>query len=80
MVSAECCATKAGWANPKVIAILAVVFLCGSVLGAAADAALSASSGSICLRGGTSVVYTGKRVDFNTLKHTLNLTAARNRQ
>ena len=27
---------EAGWTNPKVIAIIAVVFLCGSAFGAAA--------------------------------------------
>lgn len=65
---------EAGWANPKVIAILAVVFLCGSVVGATLmrnylHPALLPTRGPV-------IVLQGQTVDFNTLKQTLNLTAA----
>lgn len=65
---------EAGWANPKVIAILAVVFLCGSVVGATLmrnymHPRLARSNGPV-------IVLRGHSVDFDTLKQTLNLTAA----
>jgi hypothetical protein len=65
---------EAGWANPKVIAILAVVFLCGSVVGA------TLMRNYLHFRhsppDGREIELRGQRVDFNTLKQNLNLTGA----
>ena len=61
-----------GWANPKVITILALVFLCGSAFGAAAMREYLHSR----LFGppAHAFVYHGRRLGFNTLKSDLGLT------
>lgn len=60
-----------GWSNPKVIAILAVVFLCGSVVGATA---MRAYFHSKMLTSKQELRYNGQRVSVNRLKAELKLT------
>jgi hypothetical protein len=64
---------EAGWTNPKVIAILAVVFLCGSVVGA--TLMRNYLHARLVPPTGKEIVLRGQRVDFNTLKQSLNLTS-----
>jgi hypothetical protein len=61
----------AGWANPKVIAILAVVFLFGSAFGAAVMREYLHAK--LLPPAGRDFIYHGKRIDFDTLKSDLNL-------
>ncbi|HXR78351.1 MAG TPA: hypothetical protein VN737_20395 [Bryobacteraceae bacterium] len=61
----------AGWTNPKVIAILAVVFLCGSAFGAAVMREYLHAK--FMPPAGRDFIYHGKRIDFDTLKTDLNL-------
>lgn len=61
----------AGWTNPKVIAILAVVFLCGSAFGAAAMREYLHAK--LLPPAGRDFIYHGKRIDFDTLKADLQL-------
>jgi hypothetical protein len=63
----------AGWANPKVIAILTVVFLCGSVVGA--TLMRDYLHFRLTPPDGREMELRGQRVDFNTLKQSLNLTS-----
>ena len=63
---------EAGWANPKVIVILAVVFLSGSVFGAAAMREYLHTR--LHLPAAHDFVYHGQRVGFDHLKSALNLT------
>lgn len=65
---------EAGWANTKVIAILAVVFLCGSVVGA--TLMRNYLHPRLSPPDGQEIELRGQRVDFNTLKRSLNLTSA----
>lgn len=60
-----------GWSNPKVIAILAVVFLCGSAFGALG---MREFLHSRMPKPGPEFVYNGRRVGFSTMKSDLNLT------
>ena len=66
--------SEAGWANPKVIAILAVIFFCGSVVGA--TLMWNYLHRWLVPPTGQEIVLRGQRVDFNTLKQNLNLTSA----
>ena len=61
-----------GWANPKVITILALVFLCGSAFGAAAMRQYLHSR--FLMTASHAFVYHGRRVRFDTLKTDLALT------
>jgi len=63
---------EAGWANPKVIVILAVVFLAGSVVGAAAMRQYLHER--LHLPAANDFVYRGQRVGFDHLKGALSLT------
>ncbi len=63
---------EAGWANPKVIVILAVVFLSGSVFGAAAMREYLHTR--LHLPAAHDFLYHGQRVGFDDLKSALNLT------
>ena len=63
---------EAGWANPKIIVILAVVFLSGSVFGAAAMREYLHTR--LHLPSAHDFVYRGQRVGFDNLKSALNLT------
>jgi hypothetical protein len=64
--------SEAGWTNPKVLSILAVVFLCGAAFGAAMMRQYIHSHFSLpTVR---DFIYQGHRVGFDTLKRTLNLT------
>jgi hypothetical protein len=65
---------EAGWTNPKVIAILAVVFLCGSVFGAAAMREFIHYRFPV--PAAHDFLYHGRRVSFDTLKGQLNLSSA----
>ena len=62
---------EAGWANPKVIVILAVVFLSGAVFGAAAMRQYLHER--LHLPSAHDFVYHGQRVGFDHLKGALNL-------
>ena len=62
---------EAGWANPKVIVILAVVFLSGSVFGAAAMRQYLHER--LHLPSAHDFVYHGQRIGFDHLKGALNL-------
>ena len=63
----------AGWTNPRVIAILSIVFLCGSAFGAAIMREYLHSG---MAPPGHAFVYHGKQVSFDTLRSELHLTAA----
>jgi Spy/CpxP family protein refolding chaperone len=63
---------EAGWANSRVIIILAVVFLSGSVFGAAAMRQYLHTR--FHLPAAHDFLYHGQRVGFENLKATLNLT------
>jgi hypothetical protein len=63
---------EAGWANAKVIVILAVVFLAGSVFGAAAMRQYLHTR--LNLPAAHDFVYHGQRVGFDNLKTALALT------
>jgi hypothetical protein len=63
----------AGWSNPRVIAILAIVFLCGSAFGAAI---MREYLHSRMLIPGHTFVYHGKQVSFDTLRSQLHLTSS----
>jgi Spy/CpxP family protein refolding chaperone len=63
---------EAGWTNPKVIAILAIVFLFGSVVGAAAMRQYVHYR--FHLPAAHDFPYHGHRIRFETLKADLNLT------
>jgi hypothetical protein len=60
-----------GWANPKLITILALVFLCGSAFGAAAMREYLHSR--LFKPAAYDFVYHGRRLGFNTLKTDLGL-------
>jgi hypothetical protein len=62
-----------GWANPKVLAILAVVFLCGSACGAAIMREYIHYR--FMVPAAHDFVYHGRRVAFETLKSDLNLSS-----
>jgi Spy/CpxP family protein refolding chaperone len=62
---------EAGWTNPKVIAILAVVFFCGSAFGAAAMREYFHHR--FALPAAHDFPYRGHRIRFETLKTELNL-------
>jgi hypothetical protein len=64
----------AGWANPRVLAILAVVFLCGSVVGATAMRSYFHRHLPPAQAHHT-FLYHGKAITFETLKSELNLTS-----
>lgn len=64
--------SEAGWTNPKVISILAVVFLCGTAFGAALMRQYVHSH--YRLPAPHDFIYQGQRVGFETLKRNLNLT------
>jgi Spy/CpxP family protein refolding chaperone len=61
-----------GWANPKVITILALVFLCGSAVGAAAMRQYLHYR--FLMPAAHDFVYHGHRLGFDTLKTDLALT------
>jgi Spy/CpxP family protein refolding chaperone len=61
-----------GWANPKVITILALVFLCGSAFGAAAMRQYLHYR--LLIPAAHGFVYHGRHVGFDTLKTDLALT------
>src|SRR4051812_33869390 len=63
---------EAGWANARVIVILAVVFLSGSVFGAAAMRQYLHMR--FQLPAAHDFVYKGQRVGFDNLKSSLRLT------
>jgi hypothetical protein len=63
---------EAGWTNPKVIAILAVVFFCGSVVGAALMRQYLHSR----IPSSQDEVAQMRRLKFEVLKRKLDLTAA----
>jgi Spy/CpxP family protein refolding chaperone len=63
---------EAGWSNPRVIAILAVVFLFGSVVGAAAMREYVHYRFN--LPAAHDFPYHGHRIRFETLRTDLNLT------
>jgi hypothetical protein len=60
-----------GWSNPKVLAILAVVFLCGAAFGAAAMRQYLHHV--MPEKGGREFVYQGKRLGLEQLKAQLHL-------
>jgi hypothetical protein len=60
-----------GWSNPKVLAILAVVFLCGAAFGAAA--VRQYLHNRMPVQGGREFVYQGKRLGLEQLKTELQL-------
>jgi hypothetical protein len=64
---------EAGWANAKVLVILAVVFLSGSVFGAAAMREYLHTR--LHLPAAHDFVYHGQRVGFDNLRSTLALTS-----
>ncbi len=64
---------EAGAANPKVLAILAIVFLCGSVVGAALMREYM--HWRLPLPAAHDFIYRGKRITFDTLKTDLNLSS-----
>lgn len=66
----------AGWTNPRVIAILSIVFLCGSAFGAAI---MRAYLHSKMAPPAHAFVYHGKRVSFDTLRSELHLTSTQER-
>jgi LPS O-antigen subunit length determinant protein (WzzB/FepE family) len=63
---------EAGWANPRVIAILAIVFFCGSVVGAALTRQYLHSR----MASSQDEVTRMRRLKFDALKHQLDLTTA----
>ena len=63
----------AGWSNPRVIAILTVVFLCGSAFGAAI---MREYLHARMKPPGHAFVYHGEQVSFDTLRSELHLTTA----
>ena len=66
----------AGWTNPRVIAILSIVFLCGSAVGAAIMRGyLHAKIGTA----GAFVRVSRKQVSFDTLRSELHLTSTQER-
>lgn len=60
-----------GWSNPKVLAILAVVFLCGAAFGAVA--VRQYLHNRMPVPGGREFVYQGKRLGLEQLKSELQL-------
>ena len=62
---------KSGWSNPKVLAILAVVFLCGAAFGAAGMREYLHRW--MPTQNGREFVYQGKRLGVEQLKSQLNL-------
>lgn len=64
----------ASWSNPKVIAILAIVFLCGSAFGAAAMREYIHHWFPV--PAAHDFIYHGRRISFDTLKGQLKLTGA----
>jgi hypothetical protein len=62
---------ESGWSNPKVLAILAVVFLCGTAFGAAAMRQYLHRW--MPLQTGHEFVYQGKRLGLEQLKTELRL-------
>jgi hypothetical protein len=62
---------ESGWSNPKVLAILAVVFLCGTAFGAAAMRQYLHRW--MPLQNGHEFVYQGKRLGLEQLKTELHL-------
>jgi hypothetical protein len=66
----------AGWTNPRVIAILSIVFLCGSAFGAAI---MRAYLHAKMAPPAHSFVYHGKQVSFDTLRSELHLTSTQER-
>jgi Spy/CpxP family protein refolding chaperone len=67
---------ETGWANPKVITILAVVFLCGAAVGAAAMRQYLHRWFLVPATVQGSFIAHNHRVTFKTLKEDLNLTPA----
>ena len=64
---------EAGWANAKVLAILSVVFLCGSVVGA--GVMRQYMHWRLPLPAAHDFIYHGKRITFDTLRDDLNLSS-----
>jgi hypothetical protein len=62
---------EAGWANPKVLAILSVVFLCGAMVGAALMREYM--HWRVPLPAAHDFIYNGKRISFEALRTDLNL-------
>lgn len=62
---------ESGWSNPKVLAILAVVFLCGAAFGAAATRQYLHRH--MPPQNGREFVYQGKRLGLEQLNSQLNL-------
>jgi hypothetical protein len=62
---------ESGWSNPKVLAILAVVFLCGSAFGAAAMRQYLHRW--MPIKPGHEFIYQGKRLGLDQLKTELHL-------
>ncbi len=62
---------ESGWSNPKVLAILAVVFLCGTAFGAAAMRQYLHRW--MPIKPGHEFVYQGKRLGLEQLKTELRL-------
>jgi hypothetical protein len=63
---------ETGWWNPRVLSILALVFLCGSAFGAAA---MRIYLHNVMIPPGPTMVINGHRMGLTQLDHELNLRA-----
>lgn len=65
---------ETGWSNPKVLGVLAVVFLCGAVFGAAGMREFVHHRMRTAVIHEPALVYRGQRVGLSQMKQQLSLT------